>query len=375
MRIGINARQLLGDKDGIGYYAYHLIRNLMLIDKYNEYILFLPSYCPLSLENDNFRIGTTRFPTSTKLFRGFWEHFILPLEARDKKINLLHCLADISPFIFKGKLVLTIHDISFLLLPQIIPRSLYIYYSNFISHAAFRADRIIAISNNTKQDLIRLLGIPIDKIRVIYHGVNPIYYPISHDIDSDLKQKYNIRNKFILYLGSLVKRKNLGSLIRAYLLLKKTKHIEQQLVIAGGRGYPFCRDVFILVRELDLEDDVIFTGYVSEQEALLLYNTADLFVYPSLYEGFGLPNLEAMACGCPVITSRNSSLSEIAEGAAILVDPYNIKEIADAMYSVLTDNRLRNQLIQKGFQRSRQFSWRYTALQTISIYEEILNNY
>lgn len=375
MRIGINARQMLGKKDGIGYYTYHLIRNLTRIDKGNEYVIFSPKCPSLNLENKNFKNSSIKFPITSKFLRGFWEHFLLPLEYTYKKIDLLHCLAHTFPLVFKGRRVLTIHDIAFLVHPRIIPKPLYFYYLTFISSAVSSADKIIAISHHTKADLIKLLRVPSSKIKVIYQGVSSIFQPLKPKGNFQrVKTKYNIRGRFILYLGSLVKRKNLKRLIRAYYVLKKTKKIEQQLLIVGARGYPFSPDIFSLVKELGLGQEVIFTGYVPERDVSIFYNTADLLVYPSLYEGFGLPVLEAMACGCPVITSRNSSLLEIAGEAAILINPYNIDEIAYWMYQLLIDNRLGKDLIQKGFQRARQFRWENTAQDTLGVYEEVLSS-
>jgi glycosyltransferase involved in cell wall biosynthesis len=374
MRIGINARHILGQKDGVGYYTYHLIQNLMFIDKHNEYVVFLPETCPFQLDNRNFRPSSMHFTTFSKLSRGFWEHVIMPFESFKERLDLLHCPAHISPCISKGKRVVTIHDLSFLVIPQIFPKPLYFYYLHLISYAARHADKIIAVSHNTEQDLSRLLKIPPSKIKVIYQGINPVYRPVTEPSEVDkLKQRYNIKDKFILYLGAITARKNLIRLIRAYYLLKKAKGIEQQLVIAGPRGYPHSGEVTGIVKELGLEQDVVFTGYIDEHEALLLYNAALLFVYPSLYEGFGLPVLEAMACGCPVIASRTSSLPEISGDAAVFFDTYDIDEIADLMYTVVVNRKLREDLIQKGFARALQFQWANTARETLGLYRGLIS--
>lgn len=208
-------------------------------------------------------------------------------------------------------------------------------------------------------------------MKVIYIGIDYMYKPINdnHVLDST-KIRYNITNKFILHVGSLNPRKNLSRLIEAYARLHEVILDEYQLVIVGKRIWK-TDEIFTKVKQLGLENKFVFTGFVNDDDLPLLMNAADLLVFPSLYEGFGIPPLEAMACGTPVTASNTSSIPEVVADAALLFDPYNVEEMSAAMYKVLTDEQLQGKLRQKGFERVRQFSWEKAARETLAVYEEV----
>ncbi|MBA7685159.1 N-acetylgalactosamine-N,N'-diacetylbacillosaminyl-diphospho-undecaprenol 4-alpha-N-acetylgalactosaminyltransferase [subsurface metagenome] len=238
--------------------------------------------------------------------------------------------------------------------------------------AARRSDKIITVSRNSKKDIVQILKIPEGKICVIYEaGSSRLSLPtaIKNKVRNKLKERDGINKKFILTVSASHPHKNLYRLIEAYDILYKRYQIDCQLVIVGIKGR--AQSVLMsLVKELSLEKRIIFTGWVTNEDLSWLYSQAELFVFPSLFEGFGIPVLEAMAHGAPVVSSNVASLPEVVGDAALLVDPYSVDEIAEAMYRVLTDKNLRKDLIEKGSERVHHFSWEKTARETLSAYKK-----
>ncbi|MEW9124908.1 MAG: glycosyltransferase family 1 protein, partial [Thermotaleaceae bacterium] len=234
-----------------------------------------------------------------------------------------------------------------------------------------RAERIITDSENTKKDIIGFFPKAKDKIRVIYPG-SPDFKRIEDQKHIEaVKANHKIAGKYILYMGTLEPRKNLIRLIEAYHKLVNEEKIEQKLVLAGKKGWLY-NDIFSKIVELHLEEQVIFTDYISEEDKSALYSGAEVFAYPSLYEGFGLPPLEAMACGTAVVTSNISSLPEVVGNAGIYINPYDVENIAQGIYSLLINQELRRDLENKGIEQAKSFSWNRTVKQIIDVYKEIL---
>jgi glycosyltransferase involved in cell wall biosynthesis len=251
------------------------------------------------------------------------------------------------------------------------------YWKNWLSLktlmrvSARKALKIIAISENTKKDIMDCFGIEDEKIRVIYLGVDRQFSPQPDPNEADVLSKYNLPSGYILNVGTLEPRKNLLRLINAYKMVASTREPVPKLVIVGWQGWR-NEDLGKLVRESGLADQVVLVGYVPDDDLPTLYRNATVFVYPSLYEGFGLPPLEAMACGTPVITSNVSSIPEVVGDAGILIDPYNTTEIARAIASVLNNEELRESLRTSGLVRSRLFNWDKTARETLKLYQEVI---
>jgi glycosyltransferase involved in cell wall biosynthesis len=231
------------------------------------------------------------------------------------------------------------------------------------------SDRIIAISHHTKSDIIRYYRVPEQKISVIHHGASDNYRKMDPQIVDLIRQKYHLNNPFALFVGTLEPRKNIPTLLKSFALCKK-KNPDLKLVIVGHKGWKYA-EVFTTIADLHLEKEIIFLHYVPHEDLPAIYNAAELFVYPSLYEGFGLPPLEAMQCGIPVITSNTSSLPEIIGNGGIMVDPLDIQDLADKMSLLLTDNQSRQDNIRYNLSRCQQFSWEKCARQTAEVYEEI----
>jgi len=240
------------------------------------------------------------------------------------------------------------------------------------------ADKIITISQHTKKDLVEYLKIPSEQIEPVYLGVDSNFEVIPHEKLNNIMEKYNLPESFILYVGSEQPRKNFQSVIKAFNSLIKTYNLKGVKLVKVGRpqiGEADRKAIFDLIEGLGLAKDVFFMDYIPEEDLPSIYNLADLFVYPSLYEGFGLPPLEAMACGTPVVTSNTSSLPEVVGDAGIMVDPMDVDALADSMHQVLTDEALQMKLKAKGISQAKEFSWEKTAQKTWKIYEQVLNEY
>jgi glycosyltransferase involved in cell wall biosynthesis len=272
------------------------------------------------------------------------------------------------------KKILTIHDLIPLLYPESYSRNLARRWNTSLKLIINRADHLIAVSQKTKEDCIEYLNIPPENITVIPNGYSNAFHPIANGekVKKHIESTYNL-DKYILFIGRVEARKNLTTLIKAFHKLKKSG-LSHKLAIIGGMGWQH-EEVLREIKRLELQSEVVFPGYVPEEDLVQFYNAADLFVYPSLYEGFGLPPLEAMACGTPVVTSNTSSLPEVVDDAGIMVDPLDVDALADSMHRVLTDDALQEKLRNKGIARAREFSWEKTAQKTWQVYEQVLNDY
>jgi glycosyltransferase involved in cell wall biosynthesis len=302
-------------------------------------------------------------------------YLYLPLGLNDisKKVDIVHCI-NAEPIYLKpknAKLINTIYDIIPYLFPETYTFSTSFRFKCILPITLKISDKIIVISHHTKKDIIKHFKIPEDKIKVIHLAANENYKPLKENEINKVRKKYNLNYPFILYVGGLEPKKNIPTLLKALYKLKK-QGIEHKLVITGEKRWKY-KSIFETMEKLNLQRDVIFTGYVPDEDLPALYNAADLFVYPSLYEGFGLPPLEAMQCGTPVITSNTSSLPEVVGDAGIMVNPYDVDELANEMYEVLTNDGLRDELSKKGLERAKLFSWKKCAEETLKVYEEVYN--
>jgi glycosyltransferase involved in cell wall biosynthesis len=239
-------------------------------------------------------------------------------------------------------------------------------------HTVRHAEAVIAVSESTKRDALQLFGLPQEKVIAIPNGVDDRMKSIQdHGAIEALRQRYDLPKKMLLFLGTLEPRKNILTLLEAYALLRQRPTVSHELVIAGGQGW-YYEEIYQAVERLGLEGSVRFPGYVPDEELPLWYNAADLFVYPSLYEGFGLPPLEAMACGTPVVVANTSSLPEVVGDAGLMVDPHDPQALAEAIYSVLSNPVRHQRLAEAGQARARNFSWRTTAKKTAALYHRVL---
>jgi len=314
-------------------------------------------------------------PLSDRVMAILWHRLRLPLpvEAFTGQVDLFHS-PDFTLPPTRARAVLTVHDLSFIRVPECAAPTLRAYLGKVVPRSVRRAHLILADSQNTKDDLVNLLGLAPEKVEVLYPGVEEHFRPVDDPaLLEGVRRRYGLPPRFVLSLGTLEPRKNFPRLIEAFWLLVRSSPLASSLglVIAGGKGWLY-EDIFATVERLGLEEKALFTGFVAEGDLPALYSAADLFVYPSLYEGFGLPPLEAMACGTPVVASRSSSLPEVLGEAAILVDPTDTEALAAAMMQVLEDEPLREEMRQKGLRQARKFSWSGTARRLLELYRSCL---
>lgn len=373
MKIGIDIRSMFGTPAGVGRYLANLLTHLSGMDNENSYCLYTD--CKIErpvVQQPNFHQKHLMLPLIQNYFT--WNHFRLPPELFQHPVDLFHFPFYTMPIIRNYKSIVTIHDITYEIHPEWYSWKGLLAMRFFSRYAAKHADRILTDSNSTKQDLMTYYGVAEDKVVVIYLGVEGRFRRIEdHAALRQIRTKYHIaRQHIILYVGSIHTRRNIEQLIRAFHLLCR-RMSDIQLLIVGKQEYPYL-DVQALVTELGLHNRIIVPGYIQDDDLPLLYNVADVFIYPSSYEGFGLPPLEAMACGTPVITSNNSSLPEVTGAAAILIDQLNIEEMADALYQVLSDEGLVRDMVAKGMIQASRFSWEQTAQKTLAVYREVVGS-
>ncbi len=369
MRIGIDARLVYYSQAGIGQYILNLVRWLAKIDGDNEYVLLQSRKDDTTIiGRDNFRRVSLWTPSHHR-----FEQQVLPAEIARLGLDVLHSPDFIPPFLVNCRKVITVHDLAFLLYPQFLTRESAQYYGQ-IDQAVRRADYIIVDSENTRRDLLRMLGVPPDKVSVIRLAANSIYRPLPlAEARQWVATKFGLIGDFILFVGTIEPRKNLPILLRAYRQLLDGYKIDADLVMVGEEGWLYD-EVPALIRGLWLADRVRMLGHVSQEDLLYLYNAAEVLAHPAFYEGFGLTPLEAMACGTPVVVSNASSLPEVIGDAGLLIEPQDVDAWAAALWRVLTDDGLHDELSQKALARARFFSWERTARQTLGIYERVVRS-
>lgn len=395
MKIGIDCRAILnpslGERSGVAHYTYYLIKNLLAIDKVNKYVLFFPSLTQPSVVaemiNNKPNVKVKFFPFYRyKRFLPFtYSQLLISAVFEGEKLDLLHLTADSLPYIYHGKSVITCHDLALFKHPELFP-------SKFISNQLFytkvlfpnslkKADKIIAVSENTKKDLIDQFEVPSEKIKVIYEGTGQrseakIQQIVIKEADKIVDQ-FKINRPYVLFLGTIEPRKNLILLVKAYHeLFKNSDYFQRfQLVIAGAKGYKH-QEVFNEIKKINQNyklgfPAIKYLGYVDKAAKYALMSKATCFVFPTLYEGFGLPIVEAMSLGTPVIATKVASIPEITKGSAILVNPNDQKEMTEALRKVLKDKDLQQDLSSRGLEQSSNFSWEKCAKETLELYQSI----
>jgi len=358
-------RQRTGDET----YMRHLLEGLAAVDQQNDYQVWLrhPQFLPVRARTRNMRPVKMNYPS-------VWLRIPLfqPLQLCRDPVDVLHVQYVAPPT--SVPIVVTIHDLSFETYPTFFNLKDRFLFRTFVPYTAWRATRIITCSEHTKSDLVRHYGVPPDRVVVMPYGVDDRFFRIDRrDAQESVRTRYQGLEKFILFVGALQPRKNVIRLIEAFHWLRASSDLSHKLVIVGKKKYLY-EQIRSTVRERGLEDEIVFSGHVSEDDLLSFYGAADLLVFPSLFEGFGLPPLEAMACGTPVVCSHVTSLPEVVGDAALLVDPHDTQGIGRAMLQVLTDANLRRQLIAKGLEQSRLFRWENTARRTLEVYQLALQD-
>jgi len=371
MKIAIEARPIKWSYGtGIGNYTYCLIEKLGELDQENEYTF----------------LWTDQHPEAYIPFSRPYSFYALPKDDQREENEIPLWLAQEKADLFHlpqngfrtpkpqphTKLIVTIHDLIPYFMPEIVRPSFLKRFLTEMPEIVTRADKIVTVSEFSKNDLINVFQLNPTKINVIPSAPARTYTPQIHTkVVELLYQKYQFKRPYILYTGGLNPRKNVAELISAYAKVYPKLPQGQQLIIMGPEG-KHQEQLKLLATALQLQTEVIFPGFVSNEDLPLFYNGADLFVYPSLYEGFGLPPIEAMSCGIPVITSNVSSLPEVAGEAALQINPHDTLELAETIYRVLTDNKLRKSMITNGFKQSQKYTWSENARQMLALYQEVV---
>ncbi len=312
------------------------------------------------------------WPESRPLSRVAWEQLRLPAILRERRIEVFHSPANVLPEMLPRGCagVVTLHDLAFLRYPQVLTRAKRIYHRAFTTRSLRRAALIIANSDSTKRDAVELLDIPSERIQTVYLCIDARFsYVITDEEIASFRRRSGLEGGYILYLGTLEPRKNIPVLLEAYARLRDVYQRTEKLVLAGGRGWLYD-EIYERVQSLGLTSEVLFPGFVSDEEQLLWYHAASAFVYPSLYEGFGLPVAEALACGIPVVTSNVSSLPEAGAGLALAVTPSDVVGMAEAIQRALVDERLRQRCRDEAGEVAARFSAKRMAGQTIRAFEQ-----
>ncbi len=378
MTIGIDIRFLArGTRSGIEEYTINLLSRLLSLDKNIKFKLFYNAFNQVELDYDwlnlpNVELKKFRWPNRF-VFDPAAKFFKLP------KIDKLLGGCDVffaphfllSPVSNDCRKITTFHDLSFEYFPDFFSwRKRFWHTSLAPRRRALEADKLIAVSESTKNDLVDLYGAVPETVKVIYSGIESGLKKneLAKEQKSSIRKKYNLPENLILYFGTIEPRKNLVGLIRAYEIFRRQMagDTKYSLVLAGNSGWLY-NDIFAEAKKSSFAQDIIFTGFINPVDKIYLYNLASLFVYPSFFEGFGFPPLEAMSCGVPVVCSHTSSFPEVVGEAALMIDPYNFGEIAWAMKEVLADKELRQDLIKGGFIKVKNFSWDKCAEETLKL--------
>jgi glycosyltransferase involved in cell wall biosynthesis len=367
MRIAFDATGIPRLMAGAAVYTCELARALAAVDSENEYVIFARGthFDDLPAMRPGVRVLKVRAPS--RPLRLLWEQTVLPWRLRQLRIDVLHSPHHTMPLAPCGcRRVVTFHDLTFFLLPERYPTTRRLYFQTMTRLSARVADAVIVPSEAVKGDVMRILGLPRERVFAIPEAAGPAFHPQDAVAIEAVRRRYGLEGPFLLSVGSLEPGKNRERLLQAFARLR-ARGLTHTLVVAGQRAWRYEGEA-PLAQQLGLADSVRFLGHVPQADLPALYSAAEVFVFPSLYEGFGLPALEALACGTPVVASNVSALPEVVGDAALQVPPLDVEALADAMERLLRDDGLRSDLRERGLARAAQFSWEKAARQTVEVY-------
>lgn len=363
-RFGYNKDTGLPNRVGSSLYCFELLKNLEKNDKKNTYEIYLPQIptndLPKSSENWKYKVLPSR---------KMWTLTSLSFELmKNRSLDVFFTPSHYLPLFAPKKSVVSILDVSYIYFPELFKKKDLIQLKKWTEYSANKSRKILTISSSSKSDIINEYRVSEDKVEVIYPGINTSLGTGNTLKMEDIEKKFGIKSKYILFVGTIQPRKNIKRLIEAYSKIDT----EVSLVIVGRRGWQY-EEILNAPEAFGVKEKVNFLENVSDEDLPSLYKNAEFFILPSLYEGFGIPVLEAMNYGIPVITSKVSSLPEVGGDAALYIDPENVSDIASKMEKLLKDNDLRQELIRKGKKQMEKFSWENSATQTLKVLEEVAN--
>jgi glycosyltransferase involved in cell wall biosynthesis len=364
LKIAIDIREAGAEKTGKGWYTFNLVSELLKLDQNNQYLLYTDGQKnPFS----QFKNAQIRHIEG----KGLKWHLSVLKDLKQQKPDLFFAPTSyIIPALAPKwlKVIITVHDMVAFLFPGSHNTKAVLIERLTLRRAIKKASQVFVVSENTRKDLLKRFKYPQNHIHLVPCAPADFYRePLDAEDLAKFRQKYKLPEKFILAVGTLEPRKNFGTLIKSFVLIK-SKLPDSKLVIVGKKGWKY-ENIEARLKEFKLENDVIFPGYLEAQDLKKMYTLATIFVFPSLYEGFGIPPLEAMACGCPVISSNVASLPEVVGDAGILIDPKNARKIADSVVSLIENDQIRNMLIERGRRRAEKFSWKASAEAALAVFE------
>ena len=366
MRIGVMLRALV-ERGGIRLYTMNILKNLLKIDKNNQYILFY--------QGKKRKTSFSGYPNVEEQwinvpYKILWDQVFIPFLAVRARIDLLFNPKFSVPFISPCKIVMVLHGTQNYLYPEFYKLRDVLYLKLMMPLYLWKATKTIVVSEKSKEDIVKFTGVNKSKVIVVHLAAEDIFNESVDPVFMErVKAKYDLPSQYILHVGVIYPGKNIERVIQVF--AKVAKKCPHKLVLAGGFKWRYDR-VFNLIEKLNLKDKVILVKWIPHSDLRVFYNLADLLIFPSFYESFGMPVLEAMGCGCPVVTSSTGSMPEIVEDAALMVDPTNVDEIYRAIVRVLEDKALRAKLIRAGLARFKKFSWEKSARETLSVFKEIV---
>jgi O-antigen biosynthesis alpha-1,2-mannosyltransferase len=373
MKIAICARTW-DEPGGIGVYTRNLVSQLIRLDRQNRYVLFYtnPSLIGQLSHYDNvdeIHVPSHKNILGTQIATLIWDQVFVPWYARKHDVDVIFHAKFAVPLVTKRKTVMVLHGTERFFYPQFSNTGDMLFFRTVYPYYLRRASAIIAVSNRAREDIINQLNIDPSKVTTVHLAISPGFRKINDAKTLDaVRKKYELPNRFILHVGHIYPGKNFGRLLRAFARIRE--HMDIKLVNVGAPRRKYTGDL-TLIRELQLEPHVQLAGYVPHEEIVAFYNLAEVVVFPSIYESFGLPVLEAQACGCPLVTSNSGGIPEVAREAAMYVDPTNVEEIAQRTLETLTNKTLRANLVRRGFQNVMQFSWEKTSMKTLKVLESL----
>lgn len=375
MRIGITLQSLDLTWGGIGVYTDEITKHLVKIDRDNEYVLIYPGFGAPRKSLGRFQRkydNVTEIETdNSRIPSGFyWDHMVVPNVAKKHRVDLLFNPFLSIPIPGKFKKVMIMHAVEYHTVPNVYDWKLYTQWFFMEKFLLPASDRLISISHTMTNDIEKAVNYPIENVRTIYHGLSEKFQVVTAESTlAQAKEEYVLPDNYILFVGHLYPQKNFANLLRAF--KKISENIPHDIVVAGRPRWKYDKDLD-LIGGLGLNDRVHFLYFVPNDDLPAIYSRASCFVYPSFYEAFGLAQVEAMACGCPVIAATAGAIPEVTDGAAMLFDPNSVEELADKLLRILTDSALHQEYVGRGLARSRFFTWEKCARQTLEVFEELV---
>ncbi len=381
MRLGINGFFWNRETTGSGQYTHQLVDGLAGLPGAPEYVLFRPGTvdqgrnAPATVGRMEEFLVAPPIPLTENLSKVWFEQVSFPRACLDQEVDVAHVPYFAPPVRDGGRMVVTIHDLIPLILPAYRGSILVRLYTRLVATGARRARAIITDSDSSRQDILDLLAVAPGRVHVVYLAVSEAFKPVEDPKKLDvIREKYNLPSEYILYLGGFDQRKNVTTLILAFAKMIESPSAKAHLVIAGRlptQNSAFFPDPRPTVERAGVQDRVSFIGWVPEEDKPAVFSEAGMFIFPSLYEGFGLPPLEAMSCGAPVIASNRGSLPEIVGEGGLLIDPLDVNGLAAAMTALAQDEGRRRELAAKGLHQARRFSWQKTVAETLEVYRAV----